>query len=134
MNFETITSEVVIIAIRSRGPGGQNVNKVSSAAQLFWHFLESKGLSPDEKARIQEKLVNRINNENQIYLRSDEYRDLERNKARVIEKLRDFLTTALARPKARRATRPTRSSIKKRREGKSQRAEVKQTRRRVNWD
>jgi ribosome-associated protein len=134
MNFEQIKDEVVIVATRSRGPGGQNVNKVSSAAQLFWHYPSSRGLSEQEKAIVGGKLINLINNENQIYLRADEYRDLERNKTRVIEKLEMFLTKALHKPKPRKATRPTRASKLKKKESKSQRSAIKQNRRKPSWD
>lgn len=134
MNFEVIRNEVTLVAVRSRGPGGQNVNKVSSAAQLFWNFLLSAGLSEGEKAIIQSKLSNLINNENQIYLRADEFRDLERNRARTLEKLEMLLEKALHKPKARKATKPTYSSKLKKRETKARRSDVKQGRKRVSWD
>ena len=99
MNFQAILNEIKIVAIRSRGPGGQNVNKVSSAAQLFWNFRDSIGLNDSEKWLVQQKLYNCINNEDQVYLRADEYRDLERNKARAVDKLEAMLTQALHKPK-----------------------------------
>jgi ribosome-associated protein len=133
MNFAVISQEVVLVAVRSRGPGGQNVNKVSSAAQLFWYYLESAGLSADEKHRVGLKLTNLINKEGQIYLRADEFRDLERNRSRALEKLEAHLREALHRPKARRATKPTRGSIERRHKGKSTRGDLKQKRRRVDW-
>jgi ribosome-associated protein len=134
MDFSRIIPELEIVAIRSRGPGGQNVNKVSSAAQLFWHFMSSAGLSEHEKFLVALKLKNLINNENQIYLRADEYRDLERNKSRVVEKLEMFLEKALFKPKARRATKPTRASKLRKREGKLRRSDVKKGRQKVSWE
>jgi ribosome-associated protein len=134
MDFARVRSEVQIVAVRSRGPGGQNVNKVSSAAQLFWNFAESLALSNYEKTVIADKLRNLINSEQQIYLRADEFRDLERNKARAIEKLEMFLLKALHRPKPRRATKPTRASKTRKLESKSRRGEIKQGRRKVDWD
>jgi ribosome-associated protein len=134
MEFARIKTEIQIVAVRSRGPGGQNVNKVSSAAQLFWNYETSAGLSFYEKQLVAEKLANLINSEQQVYLRADEYRDLERNKARVIEKLEMFLLKALHRPKTRRPTKPTRASKVRKLEKKSRRGEVKKGRQKVNWD
>ena len=134
MDFSAIRNEVILVAVRSRGPGGQNVNKVSSAAQLFWNYLESAGLTDSEKQTIKFKLRNMINSENQIYLRSDESRDLERNRARTLEKLKMILERALFKPKARKATKPTYSSKLKKLDKKSRRSEIKQGRKKVSWD
>ena len=73
-----IESEVKFVAVRSRGPGGQNVNKVSSAAILLWDFGHSNSLSAFQKEKVSAKLQSSINKENQIFLRSDEFRDLKR--------------------------------------------------------
>lgn len=134
MLTEEILNEIVFTAVRSRGPGGQNVNKVSSAAFLVWNYLDSAGLSLDEKSRVRARLGNVINKENQIYLRSDEFRDLERNKARGIEKLFALLRGALHRDKPRKKTKPTYSSKVKKRESKKRRGEIKKNRGRVSWD
>ena len=79
--------EVYFVAVRSRGPGGQNVNKVSSAAVLYWNFAWSSLITDHQKELIREKCSSAINKDGQIYTRSDEFRDLERNKARCLEKL-----------------------------------------------
>lgn len=134
MNPEVILQEIHIVAVRSRGPGGQNVNKVSSAAQLFWSYQDSQGLTADEKARVRVKLANLINKEGQVYLRADEFRDLERNKSRAVDKLFDHIRAALFRPKPRRATKPTRGSVERNRVGKTLRSDVKKKRQKVNWD
>src|SRR4051812_45404334 len=102
MNFAQIEREVSFIAVRSRGPGGQNVNKVSSAAILYWAFAHSAAVSEEQKFLIRRKLQSSINKEGQIYVRSDEFRDLERNKARCLEKLTSLLTYAFHQPKKRR--------------------------------
>jgi len=121
-------------AVLSRGPGGQNVNRTASAAQMYWAFEHSYLLNDAEKARLRMKLANMINSEGEIYLRSDEQRDLERNKSRCIEKLLAHVIQALHVPKKRKKTKPTYSSQKKRREEKSRRGEVKKLRRRVGDD
>lgn len=134
MNFARVVFEVKIVAVRSRGPGGQNVNKVSSAAQLFWNFHDSEALTLSEKALVRNRLRNMINSENQVYLRADEFRDLERNKARVLEKLEAFLLSALHKPKPRRATKPTRASKVRKLDGKTHRGVLKKGRQKVNWE
>lgn len=131
MGPEHFRREVVFKAVRSRGPGGQNVNKVSSAAQLSWEFEHSLLLNPEQKSRVRNKLGNMINSEGVLMLRSDEYRDLERNKARCLEKLADHVAAALHVPKKRRATKPTRSSQVRRVDQKSRRGEIKKMRGKV---
>ena len=132
MNFDLIRHEVWFIAVRSRGPGGQNVNKVSSAAQLFWLYEWSTGLNADEKARVRFKLKNIINKQGEVYLRSDESRDQVRNKALCLEKLERVLHEALFRPKPRRATKPTRSSKIKRLDSKARHGDLKKMRKKIN--
>ena len=133
MGPEHFRREVIFKAIRSRGPGGQNVNKVSSAAQMTWEFEHSLLLNEQQKHRVREKLKNLITGEGVLMLRSDEFRDLERNKARCLEKLAAFVTSALHVPKIRKATKPTRSSQVRRRDEKSRRGEVKKMRGKVPY-
>lgn len=133
MDWSRIPSEVEWSAVRSRGPGGQNVNKVSSAAQLNWRYRDSAALSEYEKLVVSERLRVRINQDDVIFLRSDEYRDLPRNKDRCLEKLRDLLEYAFHIPKPRRATKPTRSSKVKRKEAKKRRSDTKRSRGKVEY-
>ena len=133
VNEDTLRREVIFKAVRSRGPGGQNVNRVSSAAQAQWFFEFSPLLSAEQKARVRAKLANWINAEGAVILRADEFRDLERNKSRCLEKLAAAVKQALHVPKKRKATRPTYSSKLKRREEKSRRSEIKKGRR-GQWD
>lgn len=128
---DKVRSEVFFKAVRSRGPGGQNVNKVSSAAVLYWDYSYSRLLTEQQKHRLAQKLQGLINSENQVYVRSDEFRDLEQNKSRCLEKLVTMVNQALHIPKKRKATKPTFASKQKRRESKSRRGETKKLRRRV---
>ncbi len=130
-NLDQIQNEVSFVAVRSRGPGGQNVNKVSSAAVMYWSFEISEALTPQQKELVRTKLQNSLNKENQLYVRSDEYRDLERNKARCLEKLTELLRFAFHKPKYRKPTRPTHGSKERKRESKSRRSETKQSRQRI---
>lgn len=129
-----LQSEIRFSAVRSRGPGGQNVNKVSSAAILNWNFLNSSNLNEEEKNLIQNKLSRHINKEGVFYLRCDEFRDLEKNKRRCLDKLEDALKKAFFKPKKRKKTHPTRASQKKRIESKSRRGKIKQLRAKVDRD
>ncbi len=133
MDFEKIKNEVKFVAVRSRGPGGQNVNKVSSAAVLYWSYTFSPALTDAQKYLIRTKLESVINKEEQVFVRSDEFRDLVRNKDRCLEKLRGLLTSAFHKPKKRKATRPTRASKERKLDGKSHRGDIKKSRSK-NWD
>lgn len=133
LDLNRLKTEVRFQAVRSRGPGGQNVNKVSSAALLTWAFQDSYLLSEEEKSRILQRMAASINSEGEIYLRSDEFRDLERNKARVLEKLAARVASALFIPKKRKATRPTRASKVKRQETKKKRSQTKKWRAKVDY-
>lgn len=131
MDFVQIENELTFTAIRSRGPGGQNVNKVSSAAFLTWDYQSSFGLNDEEKHLVKIKLQNHINKEGALYLRSDEFRDLGMNKARGLEKLLFLLNQAFHKPKKRKPTRPTRASKAKKRVSKTHRSEIKKGRQKI---
>lgn len=133
MNWGRIAQEFSFTSVRSRGPGGQNVNKVSSSARLRWSVGESEGLSDDEKLRVFEKLEPYINKDGELVLRSDEFRDLERNKARCEEKLQTLLKKALHKPKPRKKTKPSKAQKQKRLESKHKRSEVKKARQKVRY-
>jgi len=128
-----LASEVSFHAQRSRGPGGQNVNKVASAVLLTWDYSASRLLGPEQKDRLGLKLAGSLNSLGEVQLRSDEFRDQERNKARALEKLAEKVAAALFVPKKRKATKPTRASRLKRLEGKVQKSRTKKLRGKVDW-
>lgn len=132
MDPQRLKAEVFFDAVLSRGPGGQNVNRTASAAQMYWDFENSLLLNDWQKSMVRSKLARMINSEGLLYLRSDESRDLPQNKSRCIEKLVQHLTDAFHVPKKRKKTRPTRSSLAKRRDAKTRRGEIKKNRRRVD--
>jgi ribosome-associated protein len=134
INLFIDSSEFRFAAVRSQGPGGQNVNKVSSAAILYWSYLDSRFLSEEQKLQVQQKLKGWINKKDEIYIRAEETRDLERNKARCIEKLEVLLKKALFVPKKRRPTKPTRASREKRLDSKQRRSAVKSARGKVKYE
>jgi ribosome-associated protein len=114
---------------RSGGPGGQNVNKVSSKAVLRWDLARSPSLPYDVKVRLRAQQANRITNEGVLVLMSQQYRDQERNRQDCLDKLRALILQAAAAPKKRRPTRPTRGSKERRIQAKKRRGTVKAGRR-----
>ena len=127
-----LAGEVSFHAQRGRGPGGQNVNKVASAVLLTWDYAGSALLDDTQKSRLSHKLAASINSRGEIQLRSDEFRDQERNKARALEKLAERVAAALFVPKKRTPTRPTKASRLRRLEGKVQRSRTKKMRGKVD--
>ena len=127
-------SEFQFTFVRSSGPGGQNVNKVSSKAVLRWNVLESPSLPGDVRERFLAKHRKRLTTEGDLIISSQRYRDQGRNTADALEKLRVMLAEAATRPKTRRPTKPTRSSVTRRIESKQARSRTKQKRRVVDED
>jgi ribosome-associated protein len=124
-NFE---SEFIFSTSRSSGPGGQNVNKVSSKVELRFNLLTTLLLSEDEKELIQRKLKNKINKEGELILVSQSERTQLMNKTVVVEKFYDLVSKALTLPIKRKSTRPTLSSRIKRLEGKKIHSTMKKLR------
>ena len=114
---------------RSGGPGGQNVNKVSSKAVLHWNLARSPTLPIEVKVRLCAQQANRITNEGVLVLMSQQYRDQERNRQDCLDKLRAMMLQAMVAPKKRRPTRPTRGSKERRIQAKKRRSTVKAGRR-----
>ena len=124
-NFE---SEFIFSTSRSSGPGGQNVNKVSSKVELRFNLLTTLLLSEDEKELIQRQLKNKINKEGELILVSQSERTQLMNKTVVVEKFYDLVSKALTLPIKRKSTRPTLSSRIKRLEGKKIHSTMKKLR------
>jgi ribosome-associated protein len=99
---------------RSSGPGGQNVNKVSSKAQLRWQAARSPSLPEEVRARFLARFGSRLTGEGELLIASQRYRDQRRNMEDCLEKLRSMLREVAAAPRRRKPTRPKRSSIEKR--------------------
>lgn len=128
MNFEQIEKEIVFSAQRSRGPGGQHVNKTNSAALINWEYQTSSAISNLQKSLITKKLTTHINKEGLLFLRSEIHRDLESNKKEVVKRLHALLVKAFKREKPRIATKPTYSSKQRRHSEKKNRSEIKKGR------
>ncbi len=124
------TPEWIFSASRSSGPGGQNVNKVSSKMELRFHILNSQLLSESEKEILTEKLANKINNEGFLVLTCQTSRSQLTNKEEVIEKFYALLTKALKPRKKRVPTKPGKGSIERKLKEKKMVTEKKQRRKR----
>ena len=133
MDKEKILSELNFKAVRSSGAGGQNVNKVSSKVVLNFDIENSNGLSEDEKSRVISKLSTRLTKENIFILNCDEDRSQFKNKAIVIKRFFDLITQSLHIEKVRKATRVSKSVIRKRMKDKKTVSEVKKNRRRPEF-
>jgi ribosome-associated protein len=100
--------------VRSSGPGGQNVNKLSTKAQLRWPVLRSSALPEAVRRRLLQKHARRVTSEGELLISSQRFRDAGRNAADCLEKLRQILAEAASEPKPRRRTRPTQASVERR--------------------
>ena len=100
---------MVFSASRSTGPGGQNVNKVSSKVELRFNIRESQILTDEEKTILEEKLRSRINNAGELLIISQSERSQLFNKKKAIDKFYDLLVSAFKVTKQRKATGPTKN-------------------------
>lgn len=124
-------NEIELQFIRASGPGGQNVNKVSTAVQLRFDVAHSPSLPEDVRARLMKLAGNRLTNEGELLIEAKRHRTQERNRQDAIARLVELIRHATERPKPRIATKPTKASKKRRLETKRQRSETKQARGRV---
>jgi ribosome-associated protein len=116
-------------AVRSSGPGGQNVNKLNTKIQMWIRLDQIVGFVGDEPARVREFLKSRLDADGRLLVMSQETRDQTRNREDCAAKAAALLRAALFRPKVRRATRPTRASKERRVEAKRRQADRLRNRR-----
>lgn len=127
-----LESEFVFATSRSSGPGGQNVNKVSTKVELRFNLGLTAMFTDEEKARLFIKLKNKINKDSEIILVSQSERTQLMNKNAVTEKFYDLVSKALTIPVKRKPTRPTLTSKLKRLDSKKNRGFLKKMRNRGN--
>ena len=114
--------------VQSSGPGGQNVNKVATAAQLRFDVRSSPSLPEEVKARLERLAGKRLTSEGVLIIDAHRYRTQEQNRVDAIDRLVELVRKAAEKPKARRRTKPTRASIQRRLETKRRRSEIKRLR------
>lgn len=115
-------------AVRSGGPGGQNVNKVASKVVLRFAPLSSRAFDASQRARLAERLAGRLTSTGEIVIHAASQRERLRNLVEARERLAGLLLAALARPRRRVATKPTGGARRRRLEGKRRRGDVKRGR------
>jgi ribosome-associated protein len=125
--------EVSLSAIRAQGAGGQNVNKVSSAIHLRFDIVASS-LPDDVKERLLALHDSRISKGGVLVLKAQQHRTQEMNRFDALIRLHELVNSVAQPPKARKPTKPTRASVKRVRQAKTQRSEVKATRARVQHE
>jgi ribosome-associated protein len=134
MTAEFAPNEVEIDFVRSAGPGGQNVNKVATAAQLRFHVGRSTRLDEAAKQRLRHLAGRRLTDADEILIIARNHRTQEGNRRDALERLSQLIEAARRVPVPRRATKPTRASKERRLSSKARASTNKQLRGRVRGD
>jgi ribosome-associated protein len=132
--LEIPDSELSLSFVRASGPGGQNVNKLATAAQLRFDLAGSRSLSEDVKARLRSLGGRRVSAEGALLIVARTHRTQEQNRREALARLTDLIRRALIAPKKRHATKPTRAARERRLESKQRQRRTKRLRATPRWD
>lgn len=129
--MQDLSKEISFKTSRSGGKGGQNVNKVETSVEGYFHVASSILLDESQKELVTQKLANRINAEGFLQVRSQTHRTQLANKEEVVKKMNELVEKALQKPKKRVATRPSKASKQKRADSKIKNAQKKEGRQKI---
>ncbi|MBU1261201.1 MAG: aminoacyl-tRNA hydrolase [Planctomycetes bacterium] len=124
-------NEVIFKASRSSGPGGQNVNKLNTKISAEVDIANCSFLKVEQKTIVLRKLAARLTKDNRLIVESQKFRSQKANRDSAVEKLERIIENALKKPKKRRLTKPTKTSVEKRLKSKKLKSLLKQQRRKV---
>lgn len=133
MDAEKLRTELQYKAVRSSGPGGQNVNKVASKVVVTFDVVASNALDEEEKGRLREKLASRLTSAHVLMIAADDDRSQLTNKEIATRRLLELIRKALLVPKKRKPTKVPRAVIEKRIKAKRTTSEIKRNRRRPEF-
>jgi ribosome-associated protein len=122
-------SEIEIAFTRSGGPGGQHVNKTSTRAEIMFDLAHSPYIPDSERVWLMGRLQSKLDGEGRIHIAAQEFRSQLRNKRAALERLQTMLHEAIKRPKKRKKSKPTKSSVEARLKSKKKASDIKKIRR-----